>query len=53
MSYEPVAAMSARWLSIGHRHPGKRLTACLLRKPVAEGVVAEEGHDANFAVETL
>jgi hypothetical protein len=26
---------------------------CLLRKPIAESVVAEEAHDANFAVETL
>jgi len=26
---------------------------CLLRQPVAEGVIAEEGHDPDFAVETL
>jgi hypothetical protein len=26
---------------------------CLLRKPVAQGVGAEEAHEANFAVETL
>jgi hypothetical protein len=26
---------------------------CLLSKPVAKGVVAEKGHDADFAVETL
>ncbi len=26
---------------------------CLLSKPVAQGVVAEKGHDADFAVETL
>ena len=28
-------------------------TACLLSKPVPESLVAEEGHDADFAVETL
>lgn len=32
---------------------GRDSGPCLLRKPVTEGVVAEEGHDANFAVETL
>ena len=26
---------------------------CLLSKPVAEGVVAEKGYDADFAAETL
>jgi hypothetical protein len=32
---------------------GSGSVLCLLSKPVAEGVVAEEWHDADFAVETL
>jgi hypothetical protein len=32
---------------------GRGSVLCLLSKPVAEGVVAEEGYDADFAVETL
>jgi hypothetical protein len=32
---------------------GRGSVLCLLSKPVAESVIAEEAHDANFAVETL
>jgi hypothetical protein len=32
---------------------GRGCVLCLLSKPVAEGVEAEKGHDADFTVETL
>jgi hypothetical protein len=35
------------------RPMGKGSVLCLLSKPVAEGVEAEEGDDTDFAVEAL
>jgi hypothetical protein len=40
-------------ISCRHQHRGRDSGVCLLRKPVAECVVAEEDHEANFAIETL
>jgi hypothetical protein len=40
-------------ISCRHQHRGRDSGVCLLRKPVAECVVAEEEHEANFAIETL
>jgi hypothetical protein len=39
--------------SCRHQQRGRDSGPWLLRKPVAECVVAEEGHDANLAIETL
>jgi hypothetical protein len=45
------------YLNGGHRLDlgvwGRRCVRCLLSQPIAEGVIAEEGHDTDFAVETL
>jgi hypothetical protein len=45
------------YLDGGHRSDlgvcGRRSVRRLLSQPVAEGVIAEEGHDTDFAVETL
>lgn len=48
---------SMQYLNGGHGSDlgvwGRRSMRCLLSQTVAEGVIAEEGHNTDFAVETL
>ena len=45
------------YLNGGHRSDlgvwGRRSVRCLFSQTVAEGIIAEKGHDTDFAVEAL